>query len=332
MTYAETIGDGYLALEAELERHRVALTGYCYRMLGSVFEADDAVQETMLRAWRALGRYEGRASVRSWLFRIATNVCIDLLNGRRRRALPMDLGPASPGDREVAGPAHDIPWMTPVPDGRVIDPTGDPAEQAVARDSIRLAFVAALQHLGPRPRAVLILRDVLGWSANDVAAVLDTTATAVHSLLQRAHRTLAAAGAATDTGGAGSLSTADRALLARYVDAFVRYDVEALLAVIHEDATVSMPPNREWLWGRASIERWWRGPGSECRGSRVLPTSANGTPALGVYRPRPDGTFGAFAIQVVEMSTGLITGIHNFLEPDLFPLFGLPARLTSDGN
>jgi RNA polymerase sigma-70 factor, ECF subfamily len=326
VTASTSSRDRVADLAAALECEHTALTGYCYRMLGSAFEADDAVQETMLRAWRGLDRYEGRAPLRSWLYRIATNVCIDALNGRRRRALPMDMGPSSPGDRDVSAPPRETPWILPVPDGRVIDADADPSVQAAARDSIRLAFVAALQHLRPRPRAVLILRDVIGWSAEEVADLLDTTATAVHSALQRARRTLTAHGPPRPDG-AAPLGDTDQLLLRRYVDAFVRYDIETLVALLHEDATMSMPPYPEWMRGRPAIERWWRGHGSGCFSGRVVPTSANGTPAVALYRRVDPATFEARTIQLIEVSDGLITGIHSFVDPRLFPLFDLPTRI-----
>jgi RNA polymerase sigma-70 factor, ECF subfamily len=315
-----------LELETELERQRSALTGYCYRMLGSSFEADDAVQETMLRAWRSIGGFEGRAPLRAWLFRIATNVCFDMLNGRRRRALPMDLGPSAGGDHTVGGPAAEVPWILPMPDRGVVDGADDPAESAALHDDIRLAFVAALQHLQPRPRAVLVLRDVVGWSANEVAAMFHTTATSVHSTLQRARHRLAHARRAS--GSAASAGDPDPELLARYVDAFLRHDIDALVALLHADVTVSMPPNLEWMQGRAAMARWWRGGGAECLGSRLVPTRANGTAAFGLYRPAAPGRYDPFGLQVMESSSGLISAIHTFIEPRLFPLFQLPARLV----
>jgi RNA polymerase sigma-70 factor (ECF subfamily) len=309
-------------LEAGFERHRVELTGYCYRMLGSAFEADDAVQETMVRAWRGFTRFEGRASLRSWLYRIATNVCLDMLHGRGRRALPMDLGPSSPGDR-AEDPLAEVKWLQPVPDRRVVAAGADPAEAATARETIRLAFVAALQHLPARQRVVLILRDVLGWQATEVAELLGTTATSVHSALQRARVRLAA----RDLGAPPAPIDAEhQALLARYVDAFERYDIEMLVSLLHEDATMSMPPLPHWMHGPAAIARWWHGPGWACRGSRLVPTRANGSPAFGLYR-RSSGVPGreSFGIQVVELASGRIRGIHTFLEPRLFPFFELPA-------
>ena len=315
-------------LERRLEEHRVELTGYCYRMLGSSFEAEDAVQETMVRAWRAYERFEGRAALRSWLYRIATNVCLDMLNGRQRRARPMDLGPAR---EPVEASLHTLPevtWIEPAPDGRVV-PEGDPADVAVARETIRLAFVAALQHLPPRQRAVLILCEVLRWKAAEVAELLETTVASVNSALQRARATLEEIDVSAADAKA-SVDEVDEELLARYVDAFQRYDMEALTALIHEDATQSMPPFDMWLRGRDDILRWWVGPGAGCRGSRVVPTvAANGAPAFGQYKPTASGDgYEPWALQVLELSEGRIVEFTFFLDTDrVFPLFGLPLRL-----
>ena len=265
----------------DLERHRVELTAYCYRMLGSAFEAEDAVQDTLVRAWRGLDRFEGRSAVRSWLYRIATNVCFDMLKGRQRRARPMDLGPARSADHPVGSTLPEATWVEPIPDGSVL-PTGvDPADVAVARDSVRLAFVATLQHLPPRQRAVLILREVLSWRASEVAELLDTTVASVNSALQRARATLAdpRSGQSEET-----LDDQQQVLLERYVDAFERYDMDALTALLHEDATQSMPPFAMWLRGREDILRFWLGQGAGCRGSRLVPTAANGSPAFAQYK------------------------------------------------
>ncbi|HEY4427523.1 MAG TPA: sigma-70 family RNA polymerase sigma factor [Solirubrobacteraceae bacterium] len=313
----------------DLDRHRRELTAYCYRMLGSPFEAEDAVQDTFLRAWRALDRFEGRSSLRSWLYRIATNVCLDMLQGKDRRARPMDLGPARSPHGPVGEILPEVTWIEPVPDGKVLA-DGDPAEVAESRETIRLAFVAALQHLPPRQRAVLILCEVLHWRAAEVAELLETSVAAVNSALQRARATLEA----TDVAGAGrELSSHDRELLLRYVDAFQRYDMDALTALIHEDATQSMPPYELWLEGRESIFGWWVGPGAACRGSRVLPAkSANGSPAFGQYKPSESGSgYDPWALQVLEVADGRIVELTFFLATHtLFPLFGLPARLEGE--
>ncbi len=313
----------------ELERHRRELTAYCYRMLGSPFEAEDAVQETLLRAWRALDRFEGRSSLRSWLYRIATNVCMDSLGGRERRARPMDLGEARSPSGPVGEILPEVTWIEPIPDGRVLA-EGDPAEVAQSRETIRLAFVAALQHLPPRQRAALILCEVLHWKAAEVAELLETSTPAINSALQRARATLEQADVAD--AGRGRLSEHDRELLARYIDAFQRYDMDALTELIHEDATQSMPPYELWLSGREDIFGWWYGPGIGCRGSCVIPTvAANGAPAFGQYKPSETGSgFDPWALQVLEIADGKIVELTFFLATEtLFPLFGLPPRLDA---
>jgi len=314
-------------VERELEAHRAELTGYCYRMLASPFEAEDAVQETFIRAWRAHDRFEGRSSLRSWLYRIATNVCLDMLSGRERRARPMDLGPAVEPDAANLHVLSEATWIQPAPDGLLV-PEGDPADVAVARESIKLAFIAALQHLPARQRASLILCDVLRWKASEAAELLDTSVASVNSALQRARATLAATNAAPGDP-RPPLDDADRALLARYVEAFERYDMTALTSLIQEDASQSMPPYDMWLRGRDDILTWWFGPGIGCQGSRVIPApGACGSPAFGQYKPDPDGGHEPWALQVLELSGGRIVEFTFFLDTDtLFPLFGLPPRL-----
>jgi RNA polymerase sigma-70 factor (ECF subfamily) len=318
-------------LEGRLEQHRAELTAYCYRMLASPFEAEDAVQETLIRAWRGFERFEGRAALRSWLYRIATNVCLDMLNGRERRARPMDLGPAQEPDAANLNVLPETTWIQPMPDGLVVPAEDDPAEVAVARETLRLAFVAALQHLPARQRAVLILCEVLRWKASEVAELLDTSVASVNSALQRARATLDASNVSpSDT--PPSLDEADAALLARYVEAFERYDMDALTSLIHEDATQSMPPYDLWLSGREDILHWWVGPGAACRGSRVIPVvPANGAPAFGQYKPSATGEgYEPWALQVLEVSGGRIVEFTFFLDTEtLFPLFGLPPRLES---
>jgi RNA polymerase sigma-70 factor, ECF subfamily len=317
-------------LELQLEQHRSELTAYCYRMLASPFEAEDAVQETMIRAWRGLERFEGRAKLRSWLYRIATNVCLDMLAGRERRARPMDLGPASAPLAEHLNTMPEATWVQPIPDVRVA-PEGDPAEVTETRETIKLALIAALQHLPPRQRAVLILCEVLRWKASEVAELLDTSVASVNSALQRARATLEASDvSAADT--SPSVDKADAELLDRYVKAFERYDMEALTSLIQEDATQSMPPFDMWLRGRDDILAWWVGPGAGCRGSRMLPTmSANGAPAFGQYKPSETGEgFDPWALQMLEIENGRIVEFTFFLDTEtLFPLFGLPPRLDS---
>jgi RNA polymerase sigma-70 factor (ECF subfamily) len=318
-------------LEKEFEQHRAELRAYCYRMLGSPFEAEDAVQETFIRAWRAYDRFEGRAALRSWLYRIATNVCLDMLNGRERRARPMDLGPAREPIESNLHTLPEVTWIEPVPDGLVLSPASDPADVVVSRETIRLAFVAALQHLPPRQRAVLILCEVLRWQATEVAELLETSVASVNSALQRARATLEASNlSATDT--SPSVDEADAELLARYVQAFEQYDMEALTALIQEDATQSMPPFDLWLSGRDDILSWWVGPGAGCRGSRVIPTvAANGSPAFGQYKPSASGSgYDPWALQVLEIAGGRIVEFTFFLDTErVFPLFDLPLRLES---
>jgi RNA polymerase sigma-70 factor (ECF subfamily) len=317
-------------LESRLEGHRSELTAYCYRMLASPFEAEDAVQETFIRAWRSYDRFEGRAALRSWLYRIATNVCLDMIGGRERRALPMGLGPSQAPEAANLRVLPETTWIQPIPDG-LVAPEGDPADVAVGRETIRLAFVAALQHLPPRQRAVLILCEVLRWKASEVAELLDSSIASVNSALQRARATLEA-GDVSASDPVPPLDEADRELLARYVAAFERYDMDALTALIREDATQSMPPFDLWLTGRADILTWWFGPGIECAGSRVIPTmAANGSPAFGQYKPSPTGIgFEPWALQVLELSHGGIVQMTFFLDTEtLFPLFGLPPRLDA---
>jgi RNA polymerase sigma-70 factor (ECF subfamily) len=312
-------------LEPLLEQHRAELIAYCYRMLGSAFEAEDAVQETLLRAWRGFDRFEGRAAVRSWLYRIATNVCLDMLSGKQRRARPMDLGPSGTADVPLGDELPENTWIEPIPDARVMPAGGDPAELAESRETIRLAFVAALQHLPPRQRAVLILREVLRWKAAEVAELLDTSVASVNSALQRARATLAASDVAD--GPSHPMDDAQRKLLDRYVDAFERYDMDSLTALLREDATWSMPPYELWLRSHLDIRRWCLGPGIGCRGSRLVATSANGSPAYGQYKPGGGG-LEPWSLQVLEVSGDRITGITFFLDTARwFPLFGLPPRL-----
>jgi RNA polymerase sigma-70 factor (ECF subfamily) len=314
-------------LEQELERHRTELTGYCYRMLGGAFEAEDAVQETFVRAWRAYDRFEGRSSLRSWLYRIATNVCFDMLDEPQRRARPMDLGPASSADTPLPTPLPNETWIEPIPDARVVPTDADPAELAVAKETIRLAFLAALQHLPPKQRAVLILRDVLRWKASEVAELLDTSIPSVNSALQRARATLEDRNP-IDAEPFRPQDETQHDLLTRYVDAFERYDMDALVSLLHEDATWSMPPYALWLQTHLDVRTWCLGPGIGCDGSRLVPTVANGLPAFGQYKPSPEGGFEPWSLQVLEIADGKIAGITFHLDTErLFPLFGLPPRL-----
>ena len=315
-----------------LDQYRRELTGYCYRMLGSGFEAEDAVQETMLRAWRKADSFEGRSSVRSWLYRIATNICIDMQRGVQRRARPMEMGPSSPPDEShLGGLLPESTWVTPIPDAGVAPESGDPAEIAVYRDSVRLAFVTALQHLPARQRAALILCEVLRWPVAEAAALLETTVAAVNSALQRARATLAALPPAPH---AEPLDDADAGLLKRYVEAFEAYDIDLLVGLLHEDAVQSMPPFAMWMQGAADIGKFMLLPApSACRGSRLLAASANGCPAYGQYKPDPAGGYAPWALQVIEISAGKIVQLNYFLDfldhERLFPAFGLPLHLDA---
>jgi RNA polymerase sigma-70 factor, ECF subfamily len=311
-----------------LEQHRRELTGYCYRMLGSAFEADDAVQETMLRAVRVSDGFEGRGSLRSWLYSIATNVCLDMLRGRARRASPMGLGPSSPPEGSALGPRlPKYAWVTPIADARVLSEYSDPAEIAAARETIRLAFVTALQHLPARQRAALVLCQVLRFNAAEAASVLGTTIPAVNSALRRARTCLAALPSEDRV---AEVDSDHAELLARYVHAFERYDIDALVKLLHEDVVHTMPPYAMWLRGAADVSAWMRGAGSNCRGSLLIPTRANGCPAFGQYRLDSGGGHKPWALLVLEVSAGRVATIHAFLDTDrVFPLFALPACIPA---
>ena len=307
----------------EFERHRRGLTAHCYRMLGSGSEAEDAVQETMVRAWQAADRFEGRSSVQTWLYRIATNVCLDMSKSPQRRARPMDLGPArDPDPVHLADvrPGHE--WITPVADDAVLDLGADPAEVAAARDTVRLAFVAALQSLPARQRAALLLCDVLRWPAADVAELLETSTASVNSALQRARATLGS------TPAGAPLTPSQHELLDRYVDAFERYDMAALATLLHDDVIQSMPPYAMWLQGRDDLVTWYVGPGIGCEGSRLLRGRANGSPAFAQYRVDPEGGWTPWALQVLELRGDRIAEVHAFLDTEeSFERFSFPAHL-----
>jgi len=311
----------------DLELYRRELTGYCYRMLGSAFEADDAVQETMLRAWKNAETFEGRSSLRSWLYKIATNVCLDALRGEKRRALPMDLGPSSPPLESLLRPwpSEDI-WVTPIPDAKVMPEGGDPAEIAALRDSVRLAFVTALQHLPSRQRAALILCEVLRLPAAEAAQVLESTVASVNSALQRARATLADL---PEHQRPADVDPENAELLARYVDAFQRYDMKALLGLLHEDAIQTMPPFELWIQGSENIVAWMVEPTpSQCAGSVLVPVRANGVQAWGQYKPDPAGGYMPWGLQVHETRGGKFSRLTYFIDsPQIFPLFGLPEHL-----
>jgi len=309
-------------LEGQLEQYRPELIAHCYRMLASPFEAEDAVQETFIRAWRNLDKFEGRSALRSWLYKIATNVCLDMLGGRERRARPIDLGPAQEPIEANLNERSEATWIQPIP---------DPAVVAESNETTRLALVAALQHLPPKQRAVLILCEVLRWKAGEVAELLDTSVASVNSALQRARATLDEQELSV-ADASRSVDDADEELLSRYVAAFEAYDLDALVPLIKEDAIQSMPPFDMWLEGRSDIFEWWFGPGLGCKGSRVIPTvAANGSPAFGQYKPSDTGSgYDPWALQVLEIEDGKIVEFTFFLDTaTLFPLFGLPPHLDS---
>jgi RNA polymerase sigma-70 factor (ECF subfamily) len=312
----------------EIEAQRGALLGHCYRMLGSAFDAEDAAQETIVRAWQHADRFEERSSLRTWLYRIATNVCLDALSSRSRRARPVEDGPL----KTVNDPLETLPrthWLEPVPDARALPADANPHELAVLRQSIRLAFVAAVQHLPPRQRAVLLLMEVLGWSAAETAESLEMTTAAVNSAIQRARATLAQRNVSLEPS-EEELSEGESDLLNRYVDAFHLYDVDALVSLLREDATMSMPPYAFWLQGPESIKAWLRDRGAGCRGSRLLRTEASGMPALAQYRPQPDGSFAAWGLIILEQVGGRIAAWNTFMDVEkLFPLFNLSMTLPA---
>lgn len=315
----------------DLDAHRSALLGHCYRMLGSAFDAEDAVQETLVRAWRMGDRFEGRSSVRTWLYRIATNVCLDALADRKGRMRPVEAGPLCTVDDALEAREREH-WLEPVPDARALPADANPHELIVLRQSIRLAFVAALQHLPPKPRAALILSEVLGWSAAEIADCLDTSVASVNSALQRARATLAAKQVSLVTSAAqvdaSTLSEEETQLLERFLDAFQQYDLDALVSLLREDATLSMPPYRFWLQGPEAIRAWLAGRGSGCRGSRIVRTVASGVPAFAQYRVDERGRYHAWAIVVLELEHGRIAAWNSYLDAErLFPLFGLELHL-----
>lgn len=314
----------------QFEAYRPALTGHCYRMLGSVLDAEDAVQESMLRAWKNIEGFRGQSSLKSWLHRIATNVCLDTLgSAAQQRFRPVDhrVEPeVARDDIELTQRPREY-WVEPIPDALALPAIGtiDPEEHAILRESIQLAFVAALQFLPPRQRAVLLLTQVLNWSAAETAETLDMTVPAVNSALQRARATLASRNPAVTP---RALSSEQAALLVRYVDAFERYDVSALTALLREDVTLSMPPYDLWLQGPEAITRWFLGHGIGCKGSRLVPVEASGgTPAFAQYRQH-----GAepWALILLELDGPAITGMTSYLDVGtLFPRFGLPPTLDT---
>ncbi|MGA5520735.1 sigma-70 family RNA polymerase sigma factor [Streptomyces pseudogriseolus] len=328
-----TNGTATTDLDATLEQYRVELTGYCYRMLGSSFEAEDAVQDTMIRAWRSLDKFEGRSSLRSWLYRIATNVCLDMLSAGNKRARPMDLTESTPLAQAALSPRPDHTWLEPMPDDRVLPTPADPAEAAVAKESVRLAFMAALQKLPAKQRAVLILREVLAWKASEVAELLGTSVASVNSALQRARATLAERREpGADAAVSDPLDEDQKKLLDRYVAAFEGYDMSALTALLHEDAVMTMPPFDLWLTGADDITGFMTTLGAACANSKLVPVEVNGLPGFAQYKPDPEnGGYTPWAVQALEISDGRITGFHCFLDTQRwFPLFGLPLHLEAE--
>jgi RNA polymerase sigma-70 factor (ECF subfamily) len=315
---------------AILEQYRPALTGHCYRMLGSVLDAEDAVQESMLRAWKGLDRFKQESSLKTWLYRIATNVCLDTLSSSERKRLrPIDTTdtPAVVDDDLVLRTRPREEWVEPIPDAAALPApdTSSPEERAILRESIRLAFVAALQHLPPRQRAVLLATQVLNWSAAETAEGLGMTVASVNSALQRARATL---DACSLPAAPAELSEEQSRLVARYVEAFERYDVTALGKLLHEDATLSMPPYDMWLRGRESISRWMLTFGIGCKGSKLVPVQAcGGMPAFAQYR---QGGAQPWAIIVLDLRDDRIASVTTYLDVEnLFPRFGVPMELAS---
>jgi RNA polymerase sigma-70 factor, ECF subfamily len=312
--------------ELDLEPYRRELTGYCYRMLGSGFDAEDAVQETMVRAWKSAERLQDRAALKSWLYRIATNVCYDMLQGSQKRARPMDMGPASTAESALDAGLPEESWIQPVPDANL-----DPAELTASKETLRLAFVAALQHLPARQRVVLILREVLRWQATEVAELLDTSVASVNSALQRARATMDEL--ELDTSGPATVEDDEQQeLLTQYVEAFERYDVAQLVTLLKDDVVFNMPPFELWLQGPDDVAKWMLGPGIGCKDAKLITTRANGCPAVAIYKPNEDGVWEPFNLAVLEVENGEITLITNFLYPELFPAFGLPRQITDSSS
>jgi RNA polymerase sigma-70 factor, ECF subfamily len=307
--------------------YRRELFAHCYRMLGSVHDAEDLVQETYLRAWRAYHNFESRSSLRTWLYRIATNVCLTALDGRDRRPLPTGLGAPSSEAGAPLVESADAPWLEPVPDALIAGEDTDPVAVATTRESIRLAFIAALQYLPSRQRAVLILRDVLQWHAAEVAEALDLSTAAVNSLLQRARAQLADAQPAEDALAEPS-SPEQRELLDRYVAAFWEKDIATIVKMFTDDAVWEMPPFRNWYRGPANIGRLID---TQCPGRRhdmrLIATTANGQPAFGLYMRRPDGSFTPYQLQVLQLRDGKVSHVVAFFDTSLFSTFGLPPAL-----
>ena len=323
--------------EQDLEGLRPALTGYCYRMLGSGFEAEDATQETMIRAWRRSDTLEDRAALKSWLFRIATNVCLDQIDSRKRRARPVDLADAGSAETPVGAPLPETTWVLPIADGQVVDPEADPARRMADAESLRLAFVAALQHLPARQRVVLVLREVLRWSAKEVAEMLETSVPSVNSALQRARATLDELALEDANAPARPSDEDERRLLEQYLEAFAEYDIDRIVALLRYDVVFDMPPLALWLRGPQQVGRFMLGQGAACRGSKLIGVLGNGCPGFAVYKSEAEsGDWLPWSVTILEPAVGdeapAVAGVHNFLQPllspQLFRSFGLPDRLT----
>jgi RNA polymerase sigma-70 factor (ECF subfamily) len=326
-----------LALEGDFERLRPSLTGYCYRMLGSGFEAEDATQETLLRAWRRADTLADPAALKSWLFSIATNVCLDQIDARKRRARPVDLTDPGTAASPLGAPLPETAWVLPIAGGQVADPDADPEAQTAERETLRLAFVAALQHLPARQRVVLVLREVLRWSAKEVADVLETSVASVNSALQRARATLEELDLEDSEAPAHPSTEAESRLLEQYLEAFAEYDIDRIVALLRYDVVFDMPPLPLWVRGPADVHDFMLGPGAACRGSKLITLSANGVPAYASYKPDPEsGAWLPWSVTLLEAEATdggadpILTGIHNFLAPfmpNLFTSFGLPEQL-----
>lgn len=326
------------SLEEDLERLRPSLVGYCYRMLGSGFEAEDATQETMIRAWKRSDTLQDPAALKSWVFRIATNVCYDQIDSRKRKARPVDLSDPGMADSPLGAPLEESTWILPFAGGQLTDPGDDPAARTADRESLRLAFVAALQHLPARQRVVLVLREVLRWSAKEVADLLETSVASVTSALQRARATLDELDLKDSDTPARPSDEDEQQLLEQYLDAFAEYDIDRIVALLRYDVVFDMPPLPLWIRGAEETGRFMLGTGAACRGSKLIAVTANGFPAYAGYKPDQEtGNWLPWSVTILEM-TGedgggqTITGVHNFLQPlmpELFRSFGLPDQLTS---
>lgn len=321
--------------EDDLERLRPALLGYCYRMLGSGGEAEDATQEAMIRAWRRSETLEEQSALKAWVYRIATNVCLDQIDSRKRRARPVDLGEPGTADSPLGAPLEESSWILPIAGGQLTDPGADPATRMAERESLRLAFVAALQHLPARQRVVLVLREVLRWSAKEVAEMLETSVASVNSALQRARATLDELALDDAEAPARSGDEDEQRLLEQYLEAFAEYDIDRIVSLLRHDVVFDMPPLPLWLRGAEEAGRFMLGPGAACRGSKLIALTANGCPAFASYKPDPDsGDWLPWSLTILETTVdgqdeAIVTGVHNFLAPftpDLFRSFGLPDR------